>query len=40
MERLGEVAEQATSGLSERERATLISLLRRVVNNLDRAVED
>jgi MarR family transcriptional regulator for hemolysin len=39
-ERLGEVAEQATSGFSERERAALIGLLRRVVNNLDQAVED
>jgi DNA-binding MarR family transcriptional regulator len=35
--RLGEVAQQATAGLSERERATLIALLRRVVNNLDQA---
>ncbi len=39
-ERLGEVAEQATLGFSERERATFISLLRRVVNNLDPAIED
>jgi len=39
-ERLGEVAEQATLGFSERELATLIALLRRVVNNLDQAVED
>jgi MarR family transcriptional regulator, transcriptional regulator for hemolysin len=39
-ERLGEVAEQATSGFSERERATLIALLRRVVGNLGQAVED
>lgn len=38
--RLGEVAEQATSGFSERERATFVALLRRVVNNLDQAVED
>jgi DNA-binding MarR family transcriptional regulator len=35
-ERLGEVAGQATSGFSERERATLVALLRRVVDNLDR----
>ncbi|MDC0714157.1 MarR family transcriptional regulator [Stigmatella sp. ncwal1] len=34
-EQLGEVAEQATLGFSERERATFIELLRRVVNNLD-----
>jgi DNA-binding MarR family transcriptional regulator len=39
-ERLGEIAEQATSGFSERERATLVALLRRVVNNLDPAIED
>ena len=39
-ERLGEVAKQATLGFSERERATLIALLRRVVNNLDQTVED
>jgi DNA-binding MarR family transcriptional regulator len=38
--RLGEVAEQATAGFTERERATFIALLRRVVNNLDQAVED
>jgi MarR family transcriptional regulator, transcriptional regulator for hemolysin len=35
---LSEVAEQATAGFSERERATFIVLLRRVVNNLDPAV--
>lgn len=39
-ERLAEVAEQATSGFSEAECATFIALLRRVVNNLDRAAED
>jgi len=39
-EQLGAVAEQATSGFSERERATLIALLRRVVNNLDPALQD
>lgn len=39
-ERLGEVAEQATSGFSEDERATLVALLRRVVSNLDKAVEE
>lgn len=33
--RLGEVAEQALAGLSERERATFMALLRRVVTNLD-----
>ena len=38
--RLGKVAAQATAGFSERERATLIALLRRVVNNLDQIVED
>jgi MarR family transcriptional regulator for hemolysin len=37
--RLGEVAEQATSDFSDRERATLIALLRRLVNNLDQTVE-
>jgi MarR family transcriptional regulator for hemolysin len=36
-ERLGEVAERATAGLSERERTTLIALLRRVVNNLEKS---
>jgi hypothetical protein len=30
-----EVAERATSGLSKRERSVLMSLLRRVVENLD-----
>lgn len=39
-DRLREIAEQATLGFSERERATFITLLRRVVNNLDQAVED
>ncbi|MHA7628907.1 MarR family winged helix-turn-helix transcriptional regulator [Corallococcus sp. M7] len=34
-QQLGEVAEQATAGLSERERATFMSLLRRVVANLE-----
>lgn len=34
-QQLGEVAELAMSGFSERDRATFISLLRRVVNNLD-----
>jgi DNA-binding MarR family transcriptional regulator len=33
-QRLGEVAEQATSGFTERERKTLIALLRRMVTNL------
>jgi MarR family transcriptional regulator for hemolysin len=37
---LTEVAERATLGFSDRERATLIALLRRMVNNLDQAVED
>jgi MarR family transcriptional regulator for hemolysin len=35
-ERLGEVAARATAGLSERERTTLIALLRRVVDNLEK----
>jgi MarR family transcriptional regulator for hemolysin len=35
MKRLGEVAEQATSGLNEEERAMIIALMRRVVNNLE-----
>jgi MarR family transcriptional regulator for hemolysin len=39
-ERLKEVVDQALSGFSERERATLIALLRRVVNNLDQARDD
>jgi MarR family transcriptional regulator, transcriptional regulator for hemolysin len=39
-ERLTEVAEQATSGFSDRERATFIALLRRLINNLDQAVDD
>ncbi|NBD08241.1 MarR family transcriptional regulator [Corallococcus sp. c25j21] len=39
-EQLGEVADQATAGFSERERATLIALLRRVVSNLDPTAED
>lgn len=34
-EQLGDVAELATTGLSESERATFVALLRRVVNNLD-----
>ncbi|MCW2314737.1 DNA phosphorothioation-dependent restriction protein DptG [Rhodoblastus acidophilus] len=34
-EQLAEVVEQATAGLSEDERATLIALLRHVVNNLE-----
>ena len=38
--RLGEVVKQATAGFSQRERATLMALLRRVVVNLDRAGED
>lgn len=38
--RLEEVAEQATAGFSERERTTLMALLRRVVTNLDQAAED
>jgi MarR family transcriptional regulator for hemolysin len=33
--KLAEVAERATAGVSDRERATLIALLRRVVGNLD-----
>ena len=33
--RLGEVAGQATSGLNEEERAMIIALMRRVVNNLE-----
>jgi MarR family transcriptional regulator for hemolysin len=37
--RLGEIAERATSGFSESERATLIALLRRVVKNLDQTAE-
>ncbi|RKG83008.1 MarR family winged helix-turn-helix transcriptional regulator [Corallococcus terminator] len=39
-EQLTHVAEQATAGFSDRERATLLALLRRVVSNLDPAVED
>ncbi|RYZ31678.1 MAG: MarR family transcriptional regulator [Myxococcaceae bacterium] len=39
-EQLVEVAEQATAGLSERERATFMSLLRRVVANLEPASGD
>lgn len=39
-ERLVEVATLATSGFTDQERATLIALLRRVVNNLAQAVED
>lgn len=39
-ELLGAVAARATSGFSEGERTTLIALLRRVVDNLDQAVED
>jgi MarR family transcriptional regulator, transcriptional regulator for hemolysin len=38
--RLGQVAERATAGFSDRERATLIALLRRVVNNLDQSGAD
>ncbi len=38
--RLREVAEQATSGFSERELATFVAFLRRVVSNLDQASED
>jgi MarR family transcriptional regulator for hemolysin len=38
-ERLGEVAARATSGFSQRELATLIALLRRVVTNLDRSAD-
>lgn len=38
--RLAEIAGQATSGLGERDRATLLSLLRRVVENLDGAAGD
>lgn len=34
--RLGEVAEQATSGFSEKERAMIIALMRRLINNLER----
>ncbi|PTL75572.1 MarR family winged helix-turn-helix transcriptional regulator [Vitiosangium sp. GDMCC 1.1324] len=37
---LGEVAEQATSGFSERERATFLALLRRVVDNLTPDAEE
>jgi len=37
MKQLAEVVELATSGLSGGERATLIEILRRIVNNLDRA---
>jgi len=39
-ERLGKGAERATLGFSERERATLLALLRRVVKNLDDRIED
>ena len=39
MEQLADVAERATAGLSQRERATIIALLRRVVDNLDPARE-
>jgi MarR family transcriptional regulator for hemolysin len=39
MEQMAAVAERATAGLSQRERATLILLLRRVVDNLDPARE-
>ncbi len=39
-DRLMEVAEQATAGFSERERATLTALLRRVVQNLDPPAPD
>ena len=35
MKQLGEVAERATEGLKKSERATLIGLLQRVVDNLD-----
>jgi MarR family transcriptional regulator for hemolysin len=38
-ERLGEVAATATAGFSERERETLIGLLRRVVENLDSSID-
>jgi MarR family transcriptional regulator, transcriptional regulator for hemolysin len=38
--RLWEVAEKATAGFSKHERATLIALLRRVLNNMEQAVED
>jgi DNA-binding MarR family transcriptional regulator len=38
-ERLEEVVDQATAGFSQRERTTLIELLRRVVKNLDEAGE-
>ncbi|RKH72528.1 MarR family winged helix-turn-helix transcriptional regulator [Corallococcus aberystwythensis] len=39
-EQLTEVAEQATAGLSERERATFMALLHRVVANLEPASGD
>ena len=39
-ERLGEIADRATAGFTEREQATLVALLRRVVKNLDEGVED
>ncbi|NOK16695.1 MarR family winged helix-turn-helix transcriptional regulator [Corallococcus carmarthensis] len=39
-EQLTEVAEQATAGFSERERATFMALLRRVVANLEPASGD
>ncbi|MBJ6759939.1 MarR family transcriptional regulator [Myxococcaceae bacterium JPH2] len=39
-EQLWEVAEQATAGFTARERATLISLMRRMVENLDATPED
>ncbi|RYZ43870.1 MAG: MarR family transcriptional regulator [Myxococcaceae bacterium] len=39
-EQLAEVAAQATAGFSDRERATLLALLRRVVENLDPSIED
>ena len=38
--RLEDVAEQATAGFSEKERATFMSLLRRVVDNLEPASGD
>jgi MarR family transcriptional regulator, transcriptional regulator for hemolysin len=39
-DRLFQVAEQATSGFSERERTTLLALLRRVVDNLEQPRDD
>jgi MarR family transcriptional regulator, transcriptional regulator for hemolysin len=38
-DRLGEVVEQATSGFDEAERAIMIALLRRVVENLDQPAD-